>query len=134
MLLLHAQPVKIYVLKSKEALEALQKCKYSHYGETLAFIICSDNEKCWIREFDNKSSGNINASIVTTFMMLEIASLGLGSTWIMHFIPEALVEEFNIPENLEPISLLVVGYPEEDLQSSNKHNERKNISELVEFL
>lgn len=85
------QPVKIYVLKSKEALEALQKYKYSHYGETLAFIICSDNEKCWKREFDNKSSGNIDASIVTTFMMLEIASLGLGSTWIMHFIPEALV-------------------------------------------
>jgi nitroreductase len=128
------QPFKIYILKSKEALEKLQKCKYSYFGETLAFLICSDKEKCWKRQFDNKLSGEIDAAIVTTHMMLEVANLGLGSTWIMHFIPEALIKEFNLPTNLEPVSLLVVGYPAIDAQPSIRHNQRKDISELVEYL
>jgi len=128
------QPFKVYVLRSKEALEKLQKCKYSHFGETLAFIICQDQAKSWKREFDNKFSGEIDASIVTTCMMLEIANLGLGSTWIMHFIPEALVEEFNIPANLVPVSLLVVGHPADDSQPSPRHFERKKIEEFVEYL
>lgn len=128
------QPLKIYVLKSKEALEKLQKCKYSHFGETLAFIICQDKDKCWKREFDNKLSGEVDASIVTTYMMLEITSLSLGSTWIMHFIPDALIEEFNIPSNLEPVSILVAGYTAEDAKPSPRHSQRKEISELIEYL
>ena len=43
------QPQKIYVLQSSEALEKLQKCKTSHFGETLAFIITVDKTKCWVR-------------------------------------------------------------------------------------
>lgn len=128
------QPIKIFVLKSKESLETLQKCKYSHFNETLAFIICFDKEKCWKREFDQKRSGEVDASIVTTHMMLEVANLGLGSTWIMHFIPEAVIEEFMIPSNLEPLSILVVGFPAEDAKPSPRHAERKSISELVEYL
>lgn len=128
------QPLKIYVLKSKEALETLQKCKHSHFGETLAFIICYDKEKCWKREYDQKNSGEVDASIVTTHMMLEVANLGLGSTWIMHFIPEAVIEEFHIPANLEPVSILVVGYPAEDAQPSPRHSQRKEVTEIVEYL
>ena len=128
------QPFKIYVLKSKEALETLQKCKFSHFGETLAFLVCQDKEKAWVREFDQKASGEIDATIVTTHMMLEIASLGLGATWIMHFIPEAVIEEFKLPSHLEPVSLLVVGYPADDSKPSPRHDDRKTASELVEYL
>lgn len=128
------QPFKVYVLKSKEALETLQKCKLSHYGETLAFIVCCDKEKCWNREYDHKLSGEIDATIVTTHMMLAITSLGLGSTWIMNFVLEALIHEFNFPSNLEPISILVVGYPAVDSGPSPRHYERKQISDLVESL
>ena len=44
------QPQKIYVLQSAEALETLQKCKSSNFGETLAFLVCYDSGSCWTRE------------------------------------------------------------------------------------
>lgn len=53
----------------------------------------------------------MDASIVTTHMMLEAIELGLSTTWVMHFKPDAMREEFNIPDNIEPIALLVMGYP-----------------------
>ena len=109
------QPQKIYVLQTAEALETLQKCKYSHFGETLAFIVCYDSSLCWTREFDGKVSGDIDASIVATHMMLEAWELGIGSTWIMHFIPEAIIDEFNLPDNVVPVCILVMGYPAQEV-------------------
>lgn len=44
------QPLKIIVIK--KPLETLQKCKYSHFNERLAFIVCYDKNECWVREFD----------------------------------------------------------------------------------
>lgn len=120
-------PQVIYVLKSKEAIEKLQKCKYSHFGETLAFIIGYDKTKCWVREFDNKDSGEVDASIVTTHMMLEASSLGIGSTWVMHYIPEALRKEFNIPDNFVDTAILVMGYPNVDASPSKSHFEKKEF-------
>ena len=64
------QPQKIYALCSDEALEKLQKCKTSHFGETLAFIITVDKTKCWVREYDQQSSAYVDGAIVTTSMML----------------------------------------------------------------
>lgn len=127
-------PIRIYVLQSQEALKKLQKCKFSHFGETLAFIVCAQTDKCWQREFDGKKSSDVDASIVTTQMMLEAHSLGLGSTWIMHFIPEAVIEEFNIPENEEPVSILVLGYAKEGTVPSSQHYQNKSIEELVKVL
>ena len=39
-----------------------------------------------MREFDQKGSGEVDASIVATHMMLAAWNQGIGSTWIMHFI------------------------------------------------
>lgn len=43
-------------------------------------------------------------------MMLEAAQLGLGSVWVGCFKPDIIKKEFRIPENLEPVSILAVGY------------------------
>ena len=45
----------------------------------LAFLICWDRRESWVRSVDGKSSGEIDAAIVTTHMMLQAADLGLGS-------------------------------------------------------
>ena len=48
-------------------------------------IICYDKNISWKRKYDGKDEGIIDASIVTTQMMLEIQDLGLGTTWIGSF-------------------------------------------------
>ena len=128
------QPQKIYALCSHEALEKLQKCKTSHFGETLAFIITVDKTKCWVREYDQQSSAYVDGAIVTTSMMLAAYDIGIGSTWIMHFIPEAVRSEFYIPENEEIISILVMGYPASDSKPSPLHYDKKPLSETVVIL
>lgn len=127
------QPQRIYVLQTAESLEKLQSCKTSHFGETLAFLICYDRKLCWKREYDEKLSGETDAAIVATHMMLEAWELDIGSTWIMHFIPEAIRSEFRLPDTEEPAVLLVMGYAAKDAVPSALHSQKKDLSEIVEF-
>ena len=128
------QPQKIYVLQSAEALKTLQKCKYSHFGETLAFLVCYDSSLCWKRDFDGKVSGDIDASIVATHMMFEAWELGIGSTWIMHFIPEAIIDEFDLPDSVIPVCILVMGYPTKETVPSVQHGLKKDLKDMVTIL
>lgn len=77
--------------------------------------------------------GDVDSSIVTTQMMLEIANLGLGTTWVGHFSLELIKEKFNLPEYLVPVALLPIGYPSEDSVHNKLHNIRHDIQETVFF-
>ena len=128
------QPQRIFVIESDEALAKLRKCTTSHYNAPLALLICYDKDECWKRSYDGKPSGDIDASIVCTHMMLEAANLGVGSTWVMHYIPEAVRVEFELPDNLESTALLVMGYPADGVSPSPLHFKLKAIDETVKFL
>ncbi|WP_368293120.1 nitroreductase family protein [Dehalobacter sp. TBBPA1] len=80
-----------------------------------------------------ETSGVIDASIVTTHMMLEATTLGVGTTWVMYFIPEAVREEFAIPDNIEPVALLVMGYPAPAAKPFPGHSEFKPIEDVVSY-
>lgn len=124
------QPFRIYVIKSKDGLEKIHKCIFRHNYFPLAILVTYKEDEAWNREFDDKSSGEVDASIVTTHMMLEASNLGLGSCWIMHFIPEAVKEEFKLEEEI-PCALLTIGYPKEDSVPSQMHFNKKDKKEIV---
>lgn len=127
------QPQRIAVVISPEGLEKLRRCTGSHFNAPAALLVCHDKNECWKREYDGASSGDIDAAIVTTHMMLAAWTLGVGTTWVMHFIPEAVREEFSVPENLEPTALLVMGYPAPDAAPYPGHLERKPIEEIISY-
>lgn len=128
------QPQKIFVLKSAAALEKLKKCTDCHFNAPAAMLICYDKEKSWKRSFDGKDSGYVDASIVTTHMMLKIAELGLGSTWVMWFDPAAVRTEYALAENLEPVAILPFGYPAENARPAHLHGKFRPKEEIVEVL
>lgn len=128
------QPQKIFVIKSNEGIKKLRKCTECHYNTKLAFLICYDKNISWKREYDGKDSGDIDASIVTTHMMLEAKDLGIGSTWVMYFIPEAVKVEFALPDNIEPCAILVMGYPDPSAKPAFGHKSKKSISDIVTYL
>lgn len=125
------QPQRILVMEDADTLTRLRKCTMSHFSCTLAMLVCCDTGACWTREYDGKTSGDIDAAIVTTHLMLAAHALGVGSTWVMHFIPEAIREELSLPAAYEPVSLLVMGYPAEDARPYPAHASRKPLSETV---
>ena len=125
------QPQKILVINTKESLENLKGCTKCHFNAPLAMLICYDKNECWERKYDGALSGQTDASIVTTHMMLQAHELGVGSCWIMHFNPFAMRETFNIPENYEMAALLVMGYPSEDSEPIQMHSTFRPEDEIV---
>lgn len=126
------QPQRVLVLTEQEQLEALDGCTGCRFGAPAALLVCYDKDACWKRErYDAKPSGETDAAIVTTHMMLEAASLGVGTTWVMHFDPDAVRRTFALPEHYEPAALLVMGYPAPDALPSPMHAECLPEDKLV---
>lgn len=125
------QAFRIITVKSAEGIERFKKCTECHYDAPLGFIVCKDTAREWVRPYDGARSGDVDASIVTTQMMLEAADLGIGSVWVMYFIPEAVKTEFELPEGIEPVALLPMGYPAVDAKPSKMHTEYRDIDETV---
>ena len=127
------QPVRLLVVREKENLDKIKKGA-NIYNATLAIIVCSDHSKAWTRPFDGKQTVDIDASILTDHMMLEATELGLGSVWVCYFKPDVIREEFHLPQELEPVNILAVGYPAEEPADSNRHTYlRMPVEELVSY-
>lgn len=128
------QPQRIFVLKTKEALSNLKKCTAYDYDTKTAFLICYDKELSWKRSFDGADSGQTDASIVATHMMLSATSIGVGTTWVMWFDPDKVRYNFDLPDNLIPVVILVAGHAASDAIPCEDHNIRKPLDETVEIL
>ena len=126
------QSQRIFVLNSLESLEKLKTVTPYHFNAPLAFLICYDNTVSWKNPFNNFDEGVVDAGIVTTHMMLEVTDLGLGSTWVGYFDSKTAQEAFNLADNIIPVSILPVGYP--DKEPSNMHNSRYELSKTVQYL
>ena len=54
------QPVHLIAVESKEGLEKISKGA-NIYNAPLAIIVCADHNKAWVRPFDQKQTGDIDA-------------------------------------------------------------------------
>lgn len=80
-------------------------------------MVCADHSFSWKRAFDGKDTAEIDASIVATHMILEATDLGLNSIWVGYFKPDVIKAEFALPEGVEPINILGIGYSDEERKS-----------------
>jgi nitroreductase len=125
------QPFRLLVVKEREGLEKI-KSAADIYKAPVAIIVLGDRDKAWKRPFDGKNIVDIDASIVTDHMMLQATDLGIGSLWICYFKPDILKKELKIPDNLEPVNILALGYADGPVLSPDRHDSvRKSLSELV---
>jgi len=127
----NGQPIKIIVCKSSEALLKVDSVSPCRYGAPLVLIVCSSIDDSWHKE--GYDSHDTDASICTTYMMLDATKEGLGTTWVGMFDTEKAKEVFNTGK-YTPMHMLMVGYPKEGTVPSPMHNKRKDINELIEIL
>ncbi len=126
------QPQRILVLTKKEQLEKLSTCTQYGWNAPIIMILFYDKTVSYKRDkYDNKEFGDIDTSIVTTHMMLEAQSLGLGTTWVGSFDPKKIIEVYEVPENLIPVAILPIGYPSKEAKPSKLHFQRNTISNFV---
>ncbi|MBU3186212.1 hypothetical protein [Clostridium estertheticum] len=65
-------------------------------------------------------------------MMLEVAELGLGSTFSGNF-NDTIREAFALPDYIIPVALLPVGYASSDSVPNQLHCKRYDINKTVYF-
>lgn len=125
------QPQRIIVVQDKDGLEKVSKAART-YNAPCILIVCNDTSVSWKRKYDNKDFGDIDAAIATDHMMLMATELGLGTLWIGWFKPQIIKEEFKLPKELEPVSLLAIGYADCEPKSPDRHDtERKPIENII---
>jgi nitroreductase len=82
------------------------------YEAPLAILVCGDLNIEHITEYNA-----INCAAATENLLLAAHDLGLGGVWLGVYPRlermEPLVKLFELPENIIPISLIVLGYPNE---------------------
>ncbi|ANZ45730.1 nitroreductase family protein [Cloacibacillus porcorum] len=125
------QPQRILVIESGDSLAKLRECTPYHFNAPLALLVCYDRTASWKRSYDGCDMGVVDASIVAAQMMLEAASLGLGTTWVGHFDPAAVRTAFELPEYIEPVALLPTGYPHDSAKPSHLHEDRLRLDDTV---
>lgn len=131
----NAQPQRLIVIQSDEGMTKLKKASRTYDAPT-AILVCADTSETWVRPYDGKVIYDIDASIVTTHMMLQATELGLGSLWICWFDPAVIRKEFHLPDQLEPVSILLVVHANEEqptpAMSPDRHDKlRKPLSDTV---
>ena len=123
------QPFKVYVISSEESLKKLDRATPCRYGAPTVLLVCGDKEKAYKKE--EKSTYEMDSSIVATHMILEATNLGVDNIWIEYFDENILIKEFDIPKNLTPVCLLPIGYKSKFCPPSPFHKFRKKLDELV---
>jgi len=125
------QPQRIKVLTSSGELSAADECTRCRFGAPAVLLVCYDKPACWVRRFDGAISGEIDAGIVTTHMMLAAQDLGLGTCWVMYFDAAKATELFELPENIIPAAMLPIGYPSKTAAPSPQHSDRLSLDALL---
>lgn len=130
----NAQPEKVYVLKSKEALAKIGK-HAKVFDAPVVLLITSDCQIAWHnKKEEGYNTAEMDGSITATYLMLKACDLGLGSVWIRWFNANDVQKEFLLPENIKPICLLAIGYKSEESTPSPMHFKKKELNELIEYL
>lgn len=127
------QPQRILVLNTDESIEKLRKCTKCHFDAPTAMLVCYNEDETWKRPYDNALSAPVDAAIVATHMILAAHNIGVGCCWVMHFDPSAMKKTFNIPENIKPLALLVMGYPSDTSTPHEFHAKNRPMEEIVVY-
>jgi nitroreductase len=128
------QEQRIYVLQSDEALAKIDSVTPCRFGAPIVIAVAFDKNDVYTYPGGMKSSGDEDATIVATHMILAAADEGLGSCWLNRFDPQKTAELLGLPENEELVMLMDIGYAAEDAAPSRLHDDRKDISETVRCL
>jgi nitroreductase len=125
------QPQRIKVITSKEDLEKVDECTPCRFNSPAVLLICYDKTVSWKRKFDDADSGEVDASIVTTHLILAAQELGLGTCWVMYFNAAKAKELFALSENIIPVAFLPIGYPEDDAAPAPEHAKKVSLEDII---
>ena len=126
------QPQKIYIVKSEDKLKKLSEvCRFT-FGAPTVLVIAYDKDRDWKNKLmPGYGSGETDAAIVCTHMMLAAWELGIGSCWVGYFNSADVSRVLELPENIVVTAMLPMGYPADNAEPLALHSTFRDIEETV---
>ena len=126
------QPQRIYVAKSEEARQKLKSVCRCTWDAPVILVVCYDLERCYHSKLTpGYHSGEKDAAIVCTHMMLQAWELGIGSCWVGLFKADEVGEILGLPEHIRVMGLLPMGYPAADAKPLELHFLSRDMDDMV---
>lgn len=131
----NAQAVHTYVLQSDSALATVRHMTKYTFNAPTVLLVCYDSERTWHNKLEEGiTSGQQDAAIVATHMMLEAWTQNLGTCWVDLFPNSRLAAALHLPVNHQPVLLMPIGIPADDAQPNPLHHQTRPLAELVTHL
>ena len=123
------QPWRFRIVTDQETIAKLQSCYKRDWLSTAPCIIvaCANHEESWHRRADNKDHADIDLAIAVEHICLAATEQGLATCWVCNFDAAKCREQLALPENLEPIALVPLGYAEDEMGEKK----RKSLDEIM---
>jgi nitroreductase len=93
-------------------------------------VFLGDHSQGWKRG-DGKDHTDIDIAILTDHITLAATEQGLATCWICNFDAMKCRQILSLPDHVEPIAYLPVGYPARSTDSNARHLVRKTLEEVV---
>lgn len=121
------QPWEFVVLRNKETMKKITEIHpYSSMllNTDVAIVVCGDLSKekfkgYWVQD----------CSAATENILLAAEEKGLGAVWLGVYPEEGRVEGvkklLSLPDSVIPLSIIPVGYPDEQREAANRFNQER---------
>lgn len=112
------QPWDYVIIDNKEIIDRIKKSieKYGNYNTPLIMVITGNNKNIpW------KDNGIIDCALAMENIMIAAPTIGLGTVCIGGFNRQIIKEILEIPEDIEAIGMLYIGYPNEYKKPRTKY-------------
>lgn len=126
------QPCVFYVVTDQVLLAQLQDCYNRDWFKTapMCIVACDNHQQAWHRKLDGKDHTDIDVAIAVDHLTLAAVDMGLGSCWICNFDAQKCARVLDLPEGVEPIVMVPIGYAATDERPLKK---RKSHDELFVY-
>lgn len=126
------QPWKFVIVTGGPTLDALRKAyRRDGFREAPVTIICLGlHDEAWVRPTDGKDHTDIDLAIAIEHLCLAATARGLATCWVCSFDVEAVRACLSLPEGVEPVAMIPLGWPVDEAPEKT----RKNIAEITEWI
>ncbi|MDR4496712.1 MAG: nitroreductase family protein [Candidatus Scalindua sp.] len=122
------QPLYLFVIRNDKIKRKLKEAYSQKWFFTAPIIICACAlpDKAWKRG-DGKLYVDVDVAIAMDHLVLAASNEGLGTCWIAAFKSQVVKDVLNIQDNVEPLILTPLGYPEIIPEPTY----RKSVKEMI---
>lgn len=127
------QPWHFVVVQDRNVIRRIAPDWVNQSHAAALIVACGDHRQAWRRR-DGKEHCDIDVAIAVDHICLAAADAGLGTCWICSFDAFRCAAILELPEQVEPMVLVPIGYPAESKSPDRHDTERKPIDRIVTWI